>query len=126
MLTLHGENKLVTDVLRVKNLKYKKYASDYLYLETKELIIEGVLSIIEYLDERFPVPQLITGDLEDQWRLKLSAKILIEHPEKCEEAVQYANPFITGSTVTILDLITANNTKNNRYKEQIRRIVNAT
>lgn len=124
-ITVHGDDPLVINVLKVKNVRYaQEKHSPELAIEAQGLYINKLERIIDYLDERYPVPQLISGDLENRTRIRLIADMLMEDPSKCDELAANADPYILKGGITLIDLIVACKTTNERFIKWIKESVN--
>jgi hypothetical protein len=125
MLILHGTNPVIEDILKIKGIQYTHIKTgSTLALETQELLIEGSDLIIQYLDERYPIPQLISGDVNNRIRIKQLALMLAQKPQIWGQAVAKANPFILGEQLTLLDILAANHSGDKSYNQFIKQVIN--
>ena len=117
MLKVAGVNVLTQNVMKMKGLLYTTEISDTFYLETRELIISDLMTIINYLDERYPIPQLISGDLDNRTRIRELASITLNDKALCNRLAEIASPFVFGDTITLIDLIVFEQTRNQAFKD---------
>jgi glutathione S-transferase len=117
MLKVAGVNVLTQNVMKMKGLLYTTEPNDTFYLETRELIISDPLTIVNYLDERYPIPQLISGDLDNRTRIRELASITLHDKALCNRLAEIACPFVFGDTITLIDLIVFEQTSNQVFKD---------
>ena len=125
-ITLQGTSPLIENILKLKKLNYvKKDEDDRLCIKTKTFEVLGEDIIITYLDERHPMPQLISGDIENRARIRMIAKALQKYPIPCNDLANNADPYVFGEHITLVDLIVMEHTDNEEYKRRINRTIHA-
>jgi len=117
MLILKGSNPIIRNILTLKGLPFTEQPAVSLSLETRDFELKDFDTIIQYIDERYPIPQIISGDVENRARIRELSKYLLQSPEECERLAKSANPFIFGKTVTLADLIAVEYTSNVKFKK---------
>jgi glutathione S-transferase len=117
MLKVAGINVLTQNVLKMKGIPYTIEPSDTFYIETRDLILSDPITIINYIDERYPIPQLISGDLANRTRIRELASIALKDKDVCDRLALIANPFVFGDTITLVDLIVFEKTSHIPYKD---------
>ena len=123
MLIVGGVNELTENMLKMKGIPYSKETNDAFYIETRDLLLSDPMTIINYLDERYPIPQLISGDLANRTRIREMASIALKNTEVCDSLANTASPFVFGDTVTLVDLIVYERTSNEHFKNYISEIL---
>jgi glutathione S-transferase len=122
MLKVKGHNQIIQNILQIKGVPYEAEPGE-LALETREFELRDFFNIIHYLDERFPIPQMINGDVENRARVRELSSALLHQPETCEELAKSANPFIFGPAITLVDLIVLQNTTHDPFKQFMRKVL---
>lgn len=134
MLKVYTPTELITDILKIKGIEYEVAPGqppdipDYYtgtILETRDFILIHDRIIADYLDERYPIPQLIAGNFRERAHIK----IFIEHlkhvsPKALGVLVAQANPFIFGKAITIIDLILYRTSSDQAYRSFIQKVIN--
>jgi glutathione S-transferase len=124
MLRVKGDNQLIKNVLRLKGVPFTEDLANDNALTEKELALKDQDTIIQYLDEKYPIPQLITGDVENRARVREIGKYITAQQSNALAAL--AAPFVFGANVTLVDLIVAQHTTNVKFKGFIESVLNAT
>ena len=117
MLKVSGVNILTQNVLKMKGIPYSVIPCDTFSIETRDLILSDPTTIINYLDERYPIPQLISGDLANRTRIRELASIALNDKDVCDRLAVIANPFVFGDTITLVDLIVFERSSNKAFKD---------
>lgn len=123
MLTIKGKNSVIENALRIKGVPYEQKPGEGISLSTKEMELTDEDTIIHYLDERFPVPQLISGDVDNRARIKMLYKIIQKEPDRLNEIIGEAKPFIFGPYITLVDLLAYEHCNDDSYKKRIERVI---
>ena len=128
MLILKGHSNIIANTLKLKGVpfEHKKAEANVPILVTRNFELHGLHSIIQYLDERFPVPQLISGDADNRARIRAISRLLIKNPSYISDLIKQADPFILGNHLTVIDLIANELTTDSTYKQRIHGVINAT
>lgn len=116
MLILKGPSPIIRNILTLKGIPFTEEESDMLALETRDFELRDFDSIIQYIDERYPIPQIISGDVENRARIREISKHLLQAPQQCEQLALDAAPFVFGDTITLVDFIVAEHTSNSKFK----------
>ena len=116
MLKLTGVSLLTQNVLKMKGIPFTLEPGEHFFIETRELILSDPMTIINYLDERYPIPQLISGDLANRTRIRELATITLKDKEVCDRLAEIASPFVFGDTITLVDLIVFEKTSLTTFK----------
>ena len=95
-----------------------------LTLKTKYFDIQDRELIIQYLDEKYPTPQLIRGDVDNRTRLKLLTQYVHKNPLIANELAREADPFVFGDQITIIDLLVADYSQHQPFNNFIQGVIN--
>jgi len=130
MYTIHGDDctklQTVQAILKVKGIEHTIQSGPIFSLETNHSELIYIENIIRYLDERFPVPQLITGEIPHRAVLIELVHHIGKDPRIVEQLVRKADPFINGKHISILDILAYVHTRNQVYKQFMEGVINAT
>lgn len=126
MLKVKGNHNLIRNILRIKGIPFEQQEQPEPSIETQGLELNDLATIIQYLDERYPIPQIISGDVENRARIREISSTLMQNPEHCDTLAQHANPFVFGPTVTLVDLVVLEHTNNEPFKRFINKIIHGT
>ena len=118
--------RIVKAMLDIKGVEYDVAGSTAFNLQTKTTKLIHIENIIRYLDDRFPVPQLITGEIPHRATLIELVHHIGADPTIVEKLIDNANPFINGTHISILDILACVYTENMEYKLFMQDIINAT
>jgi glutathione S-transferase len=110
-------------MMKVKGLHYEKRDGD-LALVTKHLTLRSKGMILNYLDEKYPSPQLICGDVDNRTRLRLLYDHIKNNPLLSTALAREASPFIFGEQITIIDLLVAEYSEYEPFNKFIRSVIN--
>lgn len=125
-LILMGDSPIINDILKLKRLKYLPQSGEQLALKTRSLEIQGQEDIIQYLDERFPMPQLISGDIDNRARIRMLYRLIQQDLAVCDDLAAEASPYIFGGVLSLIDLLVYRNTTNIKYIRFIEGIIHDT
>lgn len=126
MLTrVNKNNTLVQNILKLKGVPFKTVKNPKLTLVFKELELNDLTTIIQYIDERYPIPQVISGDIENRARIRELSSMLLNDPSHCDNLARGAKPFVFGPAITLIDLIVFEHTSNEAFKATIQKILGA-
>jgi hypothetical protein len=126
MLTrVNKNNTLVQNILKLKGVPFTTEENTKLSLIFKELELSDLNTIIHYIDERYPIPQVISGDVENRARIREICSLLLHDPSHCDQLASTANPFVFGPAITLVDLIVFEHTSNTPFKQRIHKILGA-
>ena len=117
--------RIVKAMLDIKGVEYDVIGSPTFSLQTKTTKLTHIENIIRYLDERFPVPQLISGEIPHRAVLIELVHHIRKDPRIVEKLIMGADPFINGSHISILDILACVYTRNLEYKCFMQEIINA-
>lgn len=119
-----SNNPLITTILKLKGVPYNIQANADFLLKLREIELGTLESTVNFLDERYPVPQLILGDTFNRARIREVAWRLMQADaqELCDKLAQDADPFIFGQHITLVDLIVAERTKHTPFIDFIRTV----
>lgn len=123
MLRLRGENQLIENTLKIKGVTYQKEPGA-LALITRNFTITDPRLILDYIDERYPSPQLIKGDVENRTRLKLLADHIRNNPQAATDLAREADPFVFGDQITLIDLLVAEHGCYEPFNQFIEGVIN--
>jgi hypothetical protein len=130
MYIIHGNDctklRTVQAILKVKGIEHRIQAGPIFSLETNHSKLIYLENIIRYLDDRFPVPQLITGEIPHRAVLVELVHHIGTDPRIVEQLVTKADPFINGKHISILDILAYVHTRNQPYKQFMEEVINAT
>lgn len=123
MLTLVGNNTLIKQTLRLKGIPFTELPGEQTVLRTRTMDLWDEDAIVHYLDERFPVPQLINGDIENRARIRMIRRLAESNPQLCDDLIQHADPFIFGDSITLVDLVVYNACKETSRNKQFKAFI---
>jgi hypothetical protein len=96
---------LIYAILKLKGIEFEAKEAPITQLITRENRFSDLSTIVHYLDERYPVPQLISGDPVNKARHRQICKYIHRNPALANGIAARANPFVFGEKITLLDLI---------------------
>jgi glutathione S-transferase len=115
---------LITSILKLKGVDFKTEDTPNVELHTRENIYYDTATIVHYLDERYPVPQLISGDPVNKARLRQMCKYVHRNPELADGMARRADPFIFGDKITLLDMIVLVHTTDTPFLKFMDQVIN--
>jgi glutaredoxin len=115
--------KIVQALLTLKGVDFAEELSDIFSLETKTNKLIHIENIIRYIDDRFPVPQLITGEIPHRAILIELVHHIGNNPLIVEKLIANADPFINGTHISILDILAYVYTQNKYYKAFMHEVI---
>lgn len=117
--------KIVKAILEIKGVEYDVAGSQIFSLQTNHTQLIHIENIIRYLDERFPVPQLISGEIPHRAALIELVHHIGKDPRIVEKLILNASPFINGKYISILDILAFVYTRNQTFKRFMAEVINA-
>jgi len=124
MLKIKGDDTLIKNVLRLKGIPFNEDPAADVALTDKELALNDQTTIIQYLDEKYPIPQLIGGDVDNRARIREIGSYITT--QQSNDLAMHAAPFVFGVNITLIDLIVVNLTSNHKFKVFVESVLNAT
>lgn len=115
----------VKAVLDIKGVEYDVIESTIFSLKTNHTELSYIENIIRYLDDRYPVPQLISGEIPHRAVLIELVHHIRKDPRIVEKLIAKADPFINGKNICILDILAFVHTRNQPYRLFMSGVINA-
>ena len=130
MYIIHGcgcpKFRIVKAMLTIKGVEHDVSGATTFSLHTNHTNLIHIENIIRYLDERFPVPQLISGEIPHRAALIELVHHIGKDPRIVEKLILNADPFINGKHISILDILAFVHTRNKTYNQFMAGVINAT
>lgn len=111
------ESDFLEAVLKIKKIEYTSVTADDCAIKDKEIFIDDLFTAIRYLEERHPKPRLFSDIPEQNARLNLFVKKIVEnvYPETNQthvfmlmgqlDQLKKDTTFLAGEQITIADLV---------------------